>query len=159
AIKARRHAGFGIQNERADKRRRVVSTLLQNLWNVRQQRRESVTEIRHGMKLWIRPGEDRGMGDRSERSLRVGALKDNALTGHNIEIRCQSALRAEKPHPVGARGIDRDEYDIGSLSPGPWTCSEYQQPDQEGTPHTCKKGVYHLANSAVLSSDADLRSR
>src|SRR3977135_2962840 len=51
SIETGRHAGIGIEDERADKRGSVIATLLQNFRHIRQQCGEGVAEISHSMKL------------------------------------------------------------------------------------------------------------
>src|SRR5580704_11998231 len=68
------------------------------------------------MKLRICSGKNGGVGCGCKRSLRVGAGEDRRLAGQFIQIRSQPAFRAEEAHAVGARGIERDEDDVGMLA-------------------------------------------
>ena len=68
-IEPRRHAGMRIENDRPNKCRGVIAALLQNFWQVRQQRRQRMTKIGHGMKLWVRSSEDCRVRYRGQRSL------------------------------------------------------------------------------------------
>src|SRR6266404_4627165 len=76
AIEAGRHACVGIKNERANECGGMVATLLEDIRQVRQQRRQRVAEIGDCMKLWVRPGKYCGVRNRRQGRLGISPFKN-----------------------------------------------------------------------------------
>ncbi len=152
AVESRRHVGFGVQDQRTDESRGAVTALVQDLRHERQQRRQGMAEIGDGVKLGIRPGKDRGMGNRRQRRLGIGFFKHDTLAGQGVQIRRKTLLAAQETHAVRAGGVHGDEDDVWSFRPDERARTQHdQQEKQEGTAHKGKKGVYH---PSVNSLDA-----
>src|ERR1700674_390134 len=112
-LKAGGRPRFWVEDQRADKRRRMISAAakdVRSIWQVLGQRHAKIVYL---MELGIRAREDGGMGRRSQRNLRVGVGKNDRLARQSIEVRSEPALRAQKTHAVRSRRIQRDQNDIG----------------------------------------------
>ena len=94
----------------------MVSALLQDLWDRRQETRQRVAEISHGVELRICSRKDGGMRNRRQRGLRIGAFKYDSLACDHIEIGRYPTGATQKAHVVSAGGIDRDENNVGGFS-------------------------------------------
>src|SRR5882672_872158 len=135
-IKSGSHIRLRIEDQRSDKRRRVIPRLLQNLRHRRQQRRQRMAKIGNCMELWISPGENRGVRNRRQRRLGESLLKHHALPRQSVKIRRNSAFATKKTHAVSAGGIHGDKDDIGSFSPGVGTgVQPEEEKKRENTSH------------------------
>src|ERR1700680_2667432 len=61
AIESRRHASLRIKDDRANECGCVIAAPFEDLRHVRQQRRQRMAEICHGVKLRICAGKNRGV--------------------------------------------------------------------------------------------------
>ena len=139
-VKAGRHIGLRIENERSDEGGCMIAALLQDLRDRGKKAGQRVAEIGHRMKLGIGARKNRRVRNRRERRLGIGAFKDDPLPSKSIEVGRDPALRAEKSHAVGTGGIDGHQDDVRGLRPG--KAGDEKDEKEEGTPHKNKKGVY-----------------
>src|SRR5438094_4849982 len=100
AVKAGRHIGLRIENERSDEGGCMIAALLQDLRDRGKKAGQRVAEIGHRMKLGIGARKNRRVRNRRERRLRIGAFKNDSLASKSIEIGRDPALRTEKAHAV-----------------------------------------------------------
>ena len=144
---------FGIKNEGADERGRVVSVAAKNVGGVRQVFRQWYAEIVDLVKLGISSGEDRCVRSSGERDLRVCVREDDRLACKSVEVRRQSACGAEEAHAIGARRIESYEDDarwMGFRSRGSGrsgirgeaTCEQCDKKQESNQKHGMNE-VYH----------------
>src|SRR5207245_3978757 len=118
AVKAGRHIGLRIENERSDEGGCMIAALLQDLRDRGKKAGQRVAEIGHRMKLGIGARKNRRVRNRRERRLRIGAFKNDSLPSKSNEIGRDPALRTEKARAAGAGGADGDQDEVRRLSPG-----------------------------------------
>jgi hypothetical protein len=113
-------------------------------------------EIGNGMKLRIGPCKNRGVRNRSQWRLRVGAVKNDTLSRNYIQIRSDSMGVSEKAHAIGTRSIYRDENNIRSFCPERETEPKKEQPDQR-SPHKQQGSLpsAHSLNRFISESEID----
>src|SRR6202790_4822972 len=102
-----------VKDDRADKCSGVISVGSQDFRSIGQLLRQRDLEISYLIKLRICACENGGMGRRSQRDLRISAGKNHGLAGQHVQVRGQTALRAEEPHAVGANRVQSNKDDIG----------------------------------------------
>src|SRR5580704_11956530 len=112
AVKAGSVGWFRLQDNRADKCRRVIPASMQDGRTVREIRRQRCFHVIYLMELWIRARENGSVRWRRQRSLRVGASEDGGVARHRIKVWRQAELRAEEPHAIGTSGVEGNENNI-----------------------------------------------
>ena len=116
AVEPGRCAAARIEDERADKRRRAIALLPEEVGEVRDRRRQGRSEIVHPVGRREGASENRRVRDGRDRRLCVRAREDNRFARQPVERRCQTARRSEEAHAVGARGIEGNEDDVWAAS-------------------------------------------
>jgi hypothetical protein len=127
AIEARRSAIERVEDQRADEGSRVIALLVKKVGKVREPRGKRDSEIIHVVELWVGAGEDGSVRRRGQRDMRKGVREHDALEGDGVQIRGESALRAEKPHAIGTGCVESNKDDVGTLNGR----GEAEGPDQE----------------------------
>src|ERR1700730_11985267 len=92
SLEARHRRTLRVEDLRADKRCRAISTLVQDvrkIWNIFGQRSSQIIQV---IELRISAREYRGMGRCRQGYLRIGTGENHALAGQAIEVCGESCL-------------------------------------------------------------------
>jgi hypothetical protein len=117
-------------------------------------RRPAAPKIIDLVKLRIRSRENRRVRGRRQRHLRVGMGEHHRLECQGVEMRRESALRAQKSHAIGARRIERNQ-DVDALEAG--AAQRHGQIAASGKKHKQTAIQKHGIGRFIMSSVESLR--
>ena len=113
AIEALGRAVARIELDAADEGGGTVALRFQKVREVWERGRQRAADFAHAGGLRISAEKDGCVRHDGSGRLSIGVFKDDAFDGQAVEIQRESGLSAQKAHSVGARGIKRDEDEIG----------------------------------------------
>ena len=126
----------------------------------------SATVLVHAVRDRFEPGHDRGMRRQREPDARVGVLEDEAVRREAVDGRRVCLRVASAAEVVVARGVERDQHDVGRL-PTTAPREQHDHDAERGSPFEHPRTVaqssgpttsFVLETSARTGRDASVRS-